>query len=129
MIDAGSTRTGTPVSRAIPASRSRSSGALDISRFTFAPPAAGAPVAPAVRDGDHPGDDVLGDHGRQFDLAVRRGDAHDIAVDDVGRRRVVDVHTHMLGTLAAHEQRRVVHPRVLRARLPHRPPPVVSTGP
>jgi serine/threonine-protein kinase PknK len=39
LTDAGSTRTGTPVNRAMPASRSRSSGALDISRFTFAPPA------------------------------------------------------------------------------------------
>src|SRR6202030_811735 len=39
LTDAGSTRTGTPVNPAMPASRSTSSGALVISRSSFAPPA------------------------------------------------------------------------------------------
>ena len=44
----GSTRTGTPVRCAIPASFSRSSGALDINRLTFAPPAPLAVRQPPV---------------------------------------------------------------------------------
>ena len=49
-----STRTGTPVSRAIPASASMSSGALDISRLTFAPPAVFARRQPPVPLWPHP---------------------------------------------------------------------------
>jgi hypothetical protein len=82
-------------------------------------PSARALVAPAVRDGDDTRDDVLGDNDRDLDLAVRRGDSHHIPVDDVREGRVVDMHPGVLHAVAPHQQRRVVHPRVLRARLPH----------
>src|SRR5262249_41552803 len=74
-------------------------------------------VPPTVRYRDDARDDVLGHEDRQLDLAVRRGNPDRVAVADVGGGRVVDVHAHMLGTFATHQQRRVVHPGVLPAGL------------
>ena len=101
--------------------RDRSTSADSRSRRRRGWPAASprCPCAPAVRDRDGAGHDVGGQRDWKRDLAVRRTHRTVSPSPILRCSSVVDVHERAVDPVAAHQQRRVVHPRVLRARLAH----------
>ena len=107
---AAATRTGTPFMCAIPASRSRSSGAEEVSRLTFAPPAALAVSQPAswpqpCGTATVPADHLVGDQRLDLDLAVGGRDPDPVAVSDPGRRGVGGIEPGPMDPIARHQLR------------------------
>ena len=72
-----------------------------------------AAVAPAVRQRHRARRHLVGDRDRHLHRAGLRLEARRAAVLEPVRRGVVGVHPQRLHAVAAHQQRRVVHPRVV----------------
>ena len=129
-----SSRTGIPFRCAIPASRSRSSGSEEASRLTLAPPAAfgdapAAAVAPAVRDRDRAALDLVGDRRRRSRSSraprlIRQRSPSSSPSASASSGWIAGG----VGAPAAHQQRRVVHPGVVRAQLAQADQPQREVG-
>ena len=76
-----------------------------------------AAVTPAVRQRHGAGRHLVGHGDRRLDDSRRGGDAREGAVRKVGRGGVAGMDAQRVRAAAAHQQRRVVHPGVVRAQL------------
>ncbi len=131
----------------MPASGSTSAISVDISRLTLAPPGPApasspspAPASLATRQpplplwpqpcgtATTPCLTSVGQHRRELDLAMGGGDPHAVALGDAERLGIGRVDPRRLRAAATVEQRRVVHPRVLRAQLAHADQPQREAG-
>ena len=131
----GSTRTGMPFRNAMPASGSRSVGVgATRAGSTFAPPAALASCQPPrwpqpCGSATVPGRHLVGDLDRHLDRAraATRSAPRSPSASPCARG-VVGMHPQRVRAPAAHQQRRVVHPRVVRAQLAQADQPQREVG-
>ncbi len=106
----------------MPASRSRSSGPragehVDVRAGVAVGQRPAAAMAPAVRQRDRAGRHLVGHEHRHADAPARDSSVARLAVLEPAGRGVVGMHAQRLHPAAAHQQRRVVHPGVVRAQL------------